>query len=369
MITEYTLYEVWMPLREGFETSFGRTVMRPGILVRVRDDSGVEGWGEVVAGEGPWYSYETVETAWIALTKYIPRFVPRESDPIGFMRRASRIRGHNMAKAGVEEALWDLRARLEGRPLYQLIGGEKRPVKVGVSIGIKSSVEETLDTIRYYLEKGYERIKLKIKPGWDVELVERVRREYPDIPLQVDANAAYTLENLEVFRRLDKFDLLMIEQPLHYDDLVDHSYLAARLHTPLCLDESIKTPLHARWALQLESAGIINIKPGRVGGIGPSLEIHRIWSVEAGRPVWIGGMLETGVGRAVLVALATLPGVAYPCDISASDRYYEEDIITRPWELEPGSTLSPRDEPGLGVEVDMDKLEKYTRRTARVKLE
>ena len=362
------LFEVWMPLREDFETSFGRTRHRPAILVRLLHRSGEEGWGEVVAGEGPWYSYETVYTAWDVLTRYLSRFVPGTPSPELFQERASRVRGHNMAKAGIDMALWDLRARLEGLPLYRLIGGVRRRVPVGVSIGIKRSVEELIRTIARYLEAGYGRIKLKIKPGWDVGIVERVRREFPDVPLQVDANAAYRLSDWPRLKALDRYDLLMIEQPLHYDDLVDHAGLARILRTPLCLDESVKSPLHARWALQLDSAGIINIKPGRVGGVTPSLEIHDLWSVRADRPVWIGGMLETGVGRAFLVSLATLPGVRFPSDISASDRYYREDIITEPWRLGPGSTLEAREAPGIGVEVDWARLLKYTRRRLRVPL-
>jgi O-succinylbenzoate synthase len=362
------LYEVWMPLKEDFETSFGKKKLRPAILVRITDSSGEEGWGEVVAGEGPWYSYETVGTAWEILTRYIPKFIPDEADPYEFTARASRIRGHNMAKAGVDEALWDLKAKLESVPLYQIIGGSRRPVKVGVSIGIKPNVDELLKTIGYYLEKGYGRIKLKVKPGWDINVVDIVRREYPDIPLQVDANAAYKLSDWPHLKKFDSYNLLMVEQPLHYDDLLDHATLAKILSTPICLDESIKTPLHARWALQLGSAEIINIKPGRVGGITSSLEIHELWYKRASRPVWIGGMLETGVGRAVLVALATLPGVKFPSDISASDRYYSEDIITEPWKLEKDSTLTPRNSPGIGVEVDWKRLEKYTKKKTRIRL-
>ncbi len=367
MVAKLSMFEVWMPLREGFETSFGRTTLRPAILVRIEDE-GYEGWGEVVAGEGPWYSCETYATAWHVIRDFLAKRVPPNLEPAGFQKAVAKVRGHNMAKAGVEMALWDLKARKEGVPLYEMIGGEKRPVKVGVSIGIQETVEDLLKVVSYYLDRGYARIKLKIKPGWDVGIVERVRREYPDIQLQVDANAAYTLSDLQVFQALDKYDLLMIEQPLHYADLLDHARLSRRLRTPLCLDESVPTPQHARWALQLGSADIINLKPGRVGGIIPSLEIHRIWYEMAGRPLWIGGMLETGVGRGFLVALGTLPGVKYPSDISASDRYYEEDIVDEPWRLGPGSVLTPRDRPGIGVNVDMDKLSKYVRRTEHIRI-
>ncbi len=358
-----------MPLKFPFETSFGRTHLRPAILVRLIDSSGEEGWGEVVAGEGPWYSYETYETAWHVLKEFIPRFIPESPDPREFQRRSSRIRGHNMAKAGVDMALWDLKARLEGKPLYKMIGGIRSWIWVGVSLGIESTVEELLRKVSYFLDQGYERIKLKIKPGWDVNIVERVRREYPDILLQVDANAAYTLADWPHLRRLDSYNLLMLEQPLHYDDLIDHSQLKRLVKTPICLDESIKTPRHARWALQLDSAVIINIKPGRVGGVTPSLEIHDLWSIRAERPVWIGGMLETGVGRAFLVALGTLPGVKFPSDVSASDRYYDEDIVTEPWHLSKESRIYAREKPGIGVEVDWERLRKYTRRKREILLE
>ncbi len=360
IISKATIYEISMPLKEDFETSFGKTKWRRALLIKLTDDVGHEGWGEVVSGDGPWYSYETVLTSWHIIEDYLFNYLEGDVSPFIFQKRAERIRGHNMAKAGIDEALWDLYAKQEGKPLYEIIGGEKRPVKVGVSIGIKKTIEELLKTIGRRLNEGYERIKLKIKPGVDVEIIDRVRREYPDILLQVDANAAYELSDMETLRRLDKYNLLMIEQPLHYDDLLDHSVLKTKLHTPLCLDESIKSPRHARYALQLESTDIINIKPGRVGGITPSLQIHDLWSVKAKRPVWIGGMLETGVGRAILVALGTLPGVKYHSDISASDRYYEEDIITKPWRLEKGSVLTPRSLPGIGVEVDYNLLEKYT---------
>ncbi len=361
-ISKLELYHVAMGLKGDFETSFGKTRTRHGILVRLIDVEGYEGWGEIVSGDGPWYSYETTGTAWHIVKDYLVKFLEGNVSPVEFQKRSARVRGHNMAKAGIDEALWDLYARRLGKPLYKVIGGEPRPVKVGVSIGIKKTIDELIQTIARRLEEGYERIKLKIKPGIDVQVIEAVRREYPDILLQVDANAAYSLQDLETLRTLDKYNLLMIEQPLHYDDLLDHSTLKTKIKTPLCLDESIKSPRHARYALQLEAADIINIKPGRVGGITPSLQIHDLWSNKAGRPVWIGGMLETGVGRSILVALGTLPGVRYHSDISASDRYYEEDIVTEPWILHKGSILIPRKGPGIGVEVDHDKLEKYTLR-------
>ncbi len=361
MIRRVEAYEVWMPLREEFQTSFSTTRLRPAILVRVVDSSGEEGWGEIVAGEGPWYSYETIWTAWHVLEDYISKMIPEEPDPHKYNANVDRIRGHNMAKAGVEMAIWDLKARLESTPLWRMIGGARRHVKVGVSIGIKKTIQELLETIEYYLDQGYQRIKIKIKPGWDIKPVETIRREHPDTPLQVDANAAYTPRHIQTLRKLDQYNLLMIEQPYHYEDLAWHADLQAQLKTPICLDESITSPHKALAALRLNAAQIINIKPGRIGGIQASLQTHDTWSLWAGRPVWIGGMLETGIGRGHLVALATLPGVAYPSDISASNRYYEEDIVDKPWTLNKDSTITAPETPGIGVNIDWQKLEKYTK--------
>ncbi len=357
------LVEVWMELKAPFQTSFGETRLRPGILVRVEERGGEEGWGEIVAGEGPWYSYETVWTAWHVVQDYIVPMLAgaREVEARGFHSVVSRIRGHNMAKAGIEEALWDLEARLAGLPLYRYIGGVRDYAVSGVSIGIKRSVDELLKTIESYLTQGYVRIKVKIKPGWDVEVVARIREEHPDTPLQVDANAAYTLEDAEHLAKLDQYNLLMIEQPLDHDDLVDHAELSRRLRTPICLDESIKGPRDAVRAYKLGSAKIINIKPGRVGGIGPSLHIHDYWYRAKGLPVWIGGMLETGVGRGHLVALATLEGVKYPNDVSASDRYYWEDIVEPPWTLRGGKIYAPKAS-GIGVEIVEERLKKVAKR-------
>ena len=360
------VYEVWMPLKAEFRTSFGSTRLRPALLVRAGSGGGEGGWGEVVAGEGPWYSYETVWTAWHVIRDYLQRYVPETVDPEAFARASSRVRGHNMAKAGVEMALWDLKARLESRPLWRLLGGVRRRVPVGVSVGIQASIEELLRIVAGYLEEGYGRIKIKIEPGWDLEPIEAIRREYPDIPLQVDANAAYTFRDAHHLAKLDDYRLLMIEQPFYYEDLLWHRDFQSMVRTPVCLDESITSPHRAMEALRLDAARVINVKPGRVGGIRASLEIHDKWSLWAGRPIWIGGMLETGIGRGHLVALATLPGVSYPSDISASSRYYEEDIVDEPWELAPGSTIEARDRPGIGVEPDWKVLRKYVRREERI---
>ena len=369
-VRRITVYEVWMELKSEFKTSFGATRLRPALLVRVEERGGEEGWGEVVAGEGPWYSYETYETAWLVLEKYlIPLLVGR-----GYVERAyevpkllARVRGHNMAKAGIEEAFWDLEARLESKPLWKHIGGVRKRVESGVSVGIQDSLDELLSVVGAYLEAGYRRIKIKIEPGWDVEPVRALKREYPDTPLQVDANAAYTLKHLNVFRELDKYSLLMIEQPLHYEDLAGHAELARHLTTPICLDESIRGVHDAIAAYKLGAAHVINIKPGRVGGLWESIRIHDLWAQSLGLPVWIGGMLETGVGRGHLVALATLPGVSYPNDISASDRYYEEDIVEPPWELAGDGTIPAPQKPGIGREVLLERIEKLSRRKREFK--
>ncbi len=362
------LYHVAMRLKSRFETSFGASVDRHGILVKASFDGGLEGWGEVTADEGPWYSYETVGTAWLALTEYIAPILSKVevTEPRSFIDLLNRVRGHNMAKAGIEEAVWDAYAKSLGKPLHELLGGVRDRIMSGVSVGIQGSVDELLKVIGSYLEAGYRRVKIKIKPGWDVAVVKRVRQEYPDVPLQVDANAAYSLSDAAIFREMDDLGLLLIEQPLDYDDLVDHAKLQRELRTPVCLDESIKTPVDARKAFELGSCRVINIKPGRVGGVTSSVAIHDFCKL-AGMPVWIGGMLETGVGRGVQVALATLPNVKLPNDISASDRYYEEDI-TEPWVLNRDGTISIRKSPGIGVEPIEERLAKHVVKHASIEL-
>lgn len=368
-IRKLRLYHVVTRLRRPFETSFGRTLDRHAILVEVEDASGETGWGEVVADSGPWYSYETVETAWHVIRDFISKdLVGAELDSptdFGKLRLVSSIRGHNMAKAGVECALWDLQARLAGRPLYELLGGVRDRIESGVSIGIQGSLEELVKVVGRYVEQGYKRVKIKIKPGWDVNAVRAVRGEYPDLPLQVDANAAYTLDQVQVFKLLDGYNLLMVEQPLGPDDFVDHAELAKLIRTPICLDESVKSLHDAYQAYKLGSCKIINIKPGRVGGLMACKLIHD-FCAEKGLGVWIGGMLETGVGRGHLVAAATLPNVKYPNDISASDRYYEEDLVEPSWTLNSDGTISVPKRPGIGVEVVDERLRRVTARTLSI---
>lgn len=362
-IRKVELYFLEMRLKEPFKTSFGVTDTRTVVLTRVEEKGGEEGWGEIVAGHGPWYSYETYEIDFLVLEKYIVPLVIGENleDVTDYVRLVSKIRGYPMAKAGIEEALWDLYSRETGVPLSKLFGGMKKEIVSGVSIGIKPNVEMLIKEVYRRLDEGYRRIKIKIEPGKDVILVKRIREEFGDIPLQVDANGAYTLADMDVFLKLDKFGLLMIEQPLNYDDLLHHSILSRKMRTPICLDESIRSLHDTILAHKLGSAEIVNIKPARVGGLLQSKKILDAVS-GLGLGAWIGGMLETGIGRAFLVALASHPSVTYPNDISASDRYWDEDIVEPPWSLTKNGTIVVPREPGLGVEVKTPLIEKLVKK-------
>jgi o-succinylbenzoate synthase len=362
-----TLYQVRMSLVSPFETSFGVEQERECIIVRV-DGEGVAGWGECVASTGPWYSYETVQTAWHALVDFlIPLLLEQEVEgPELVADRLEPVRGHSMAKAGLEMAVWDLAAKQREMPLSRLLGGTRDRVAVGVSVGIQPSLATLLDLVQDYLAQGYRRVKIKIKPGWDVEVTRALREEFPDILLQVDANSAYQLEDAPLFQAMDEMDLLLIEQPLGHDDIYDHHKLQRQLRTAICLDESILSPDHARAALELGSCRNINIKPGRVGGHMASKRIHDLCLARE-IPVWHGGMLETGIGRAHNVALASLPGFTLPGDISASDRYYVEDIVDPPFTLNDDSTLSVPGGVGIGVEVREGRLQAVTVRQAEFK--
>ena len=367
IIKELRMYYVVMRLKEPFTTSFGTERFRHTLIIRLVDDKGMNGWGEVVADSGPWYSYETVKTAWHIIRDYIaPQILGKDIDLRTFRDVAGKIRGHNMAKAGVEFALWDLMAKRKGMPLYKLLGGVRDKVPIGISIGIKRNVNELLKHISKALDKGYLRIKIKIKPGWDVNIVKKVREEFGDIPLQVDANSAYTLNDLPILKELDKYDLLMIEQPLHYDDLVEHAELQRLLKTPICLDESIKGLRDTIAAYKLGSCSIINVKPGRVGGLLETLEIHE-FTRKVGIPIWIGGLIETGIGRSFAIATATLLNVRYPNDISPSSRFWVKDLVEPPWELKSDGTIEVPKKPGIGVEVLEDVLVRYRRKELRLR--
>jgi len=354
VIERIELRTVRLPLVEPFETSFGRIDSRLIFLVAV-NGGGETGWGEVVAAEEPLYSYETVGTALHVIRDYLAPAILGESlsDISDLAQRLSPFRGHNMAKAGLELAFMDLFARLKCQSLSTLIGGTRERIPVGVSLGIQPSLDHLLERVDRYLALGYQRIKLKIKPGWDIEIVREVRRQNPDILLSVDANAAYTLADLDHLRQLDDFNLLMIEQPLEYDDLVDHAQLQAKLSTAICLDESITGIKRAQQALDLGSCRIINIKIGRVGGYSQALGIHDLCYAQ-GIPVWCGGMLESGVGRAHNIALASLPGFVLPGDISASSRYFARDLIVPEVTVARDGTVIAPLGPGLGFNVDLE---------------
>ena len=355
-IERIELHHVDQPLVHPFETSFGRELTRPCILVAVHA-GGLTGWGECTAGAGPWYSSETIGTAWHVLRDFlIPAVLGHEvTTPADVVARFRPVRGHAMARAGLENAVWDLLAQARGVALAGLLGGQRERVKVGVSVGIEPTLDLLLERVAQHVAEGYGRVKLKIKPGWDVDVVRAVRERWPDLPLQVDANSAYTLADALVFRELDQFGLLLIEQPLHHDDIVEHARLQAQIRTPVCLDESIHSPEHARWALDIGACRAINVKVGRVGGLTAVREIHDLCAAR-NVPVWCGGMLETNVGRAANVALAALPNFTLPGDISASARYYREDVAEPNFVLNDDSTLSVPAGPGLGVHVIPERL-------------
>jgi O-succinylbenzoate synthase len=360
-VERITLRQICMPLIDFFETSFGRTTERHIILVEAQGE-GVSGWGEVTAGENPFYNEEWTASAWMILRDYAaPRVVGRELESAADVYPlTAHIRGHNMARGGLETAVWDLAARLDGVPLWKKIGGgARREIPCGVSIGIQDTVERLLEKIKRELAAGYQRIKIKIKPGWDVDVVRRVRERFPRIKLMADANSAYTLADADRLRQLDDYYLMMIEQPLSHDDIVDHAELQRRLQTPICLDECIRTAHHAEQAIRLGACGIINIKLGRVAGFIEAKRVHDV-AQAAGIPVWCGGMLEAGVGRAHNVALATLPNFVLPGDVSASQRYWKRDIIQPAVEITPRGTIAIRDEPGFGYALDHDYIRAIT---------
>ena len=349
-----------MDLVTPFTTSMGTEYDEEHIMVRV-DAEGVTGWGESVAEGTPFYSYETVPTAWHIMKDFlIPSIIGKEiNEASDVVKMYERVRGHMMAKAGIEAAIWDALAKSKGISLSKLLGGTREKINVGVSIGIPSSANELLRNIEHFLAEGYQRIKIKIAPGHDLELVKAVRREYPDIMFQVDANSAYTLADVDLFKKMDDYNLSLIEQPLGYEDIYDHSKLQREIKSPICLDESIHSLDDTRAAIELKSCRIINIKPGRVGGYTESKLIHD-YCASMDIPVWHGGMLESGIGRAGNVALASLPNFTLPGDISASKKYYKEDIVDPPFVVNPDGTMNVPQGPGIGVEINMKNLEKFT---------
>ncbi len=360
-IRSIELIEINLPLVHFFETSFGRTYERRIILVRVEDADGAEGWGEVTCGEEPGYSDEWTDSAWVTAEKVLaPMVVGKEydsaSDVFDLMKKA---RGHRMAKSGIETACWDLEAKKLGLPLWRLLGGVNNVIQSGVSIGIQDSVEQLIDKIATELDSGYVRIKIKIAPHWDYDVIKRVRAAFPDIQLMGDANSAYTLADIDKLRSLDEFDLMMLEQPLGFDDIVDHAKLQAQIKTPICLDEPIRSADDARKAIELGSGKTINIKNGRVGGHAQSKQVEKVCR-ENNIAAWCGGMLESGIGRAHNIAISTLAGYTMPGDVSAGKRYWHEDIVEPAIDVSAEGTITAPDGPGIGFEVKRDRIEKAT---------
>jgi o-succinylbenzoate synthase len=359
-IERVEIREVQLPLVHFFETSFGRTTLRRIVLVRV-DSEGVTGWGEVACGEDPFYCHETPETAWHILRDYlIPWGRQREwASAEELSDRFRPIRGHNFAKAGLENALWDVEAQQKGVPLARLIGGTHAEIPCGVSIGIQKSVEELLEKIQTDLRAGYQRIKVKIKPGWDVEVIAKIRAKFQHILLMADANSAYRLNDLPRLKALDQFHLMMIEQPLGWEDLIDHATLQRQLDTPVCLDESIHNAEDARKAMEIRAGKIINVKLGRVSGFTEARRLHA-YCLAKRVPLWCGGMLESGIGRAHNIAMASLPGFTLPGDVSASRRYWHEDIIEPEVAVSAQGTIQVPATPGLGFTPNLARIEKAT---------
>jgi o-succinylbenzoate synthase len=362
-----TIRELQMPLVHFFETSFGRVYSRRILLLTLHCD-GVNGWGECVAGEDPYYSPEWIETAWPTIKHYLAPAVlgkPLDAgaDCVALM---SKVRGHRMAKGAIENALWDAEAVQKQQPLWKLLGGKRREIPCGVSIGIQDSVQQLMDKIAIEVAAGYRRIKVKVKPGWDVNILEAIRSHWPDMLLSCDANSAYTLDQVEHLQKFDQFNLLMIEQPLWHDDIYYHARLQSELKTSICLDESIRNSRDAAAALETGACRIINIKVGRVGGFTEARKIHQV-AIANNAPVWCGGMLESGIGRSHNIALSTLENFRLPGDVSASRRYWKEDIIDPEVEVSPEGTITVRDQPGRGYSVREDLVEKFTVRKETIR--
>jgi O-succinylbenzoate synthase len=367
IISSIELREIRLPLIHFFETSFGRTTERRIILVRVSDADGAEGWGECTAGEGPFYCEEWTETAWATLRDFLaPMVVGHEiKNAAGTNELMKKVRRNRMAKAAIETACWDLESKRAGVPLWQHLGGVREQIPCGVSIGIQDSPDLLLEKIEKELNAGYQRIKIKIKPGWDLDVVRRVRERYPEILLTVDANSAYTLADVSLFKALDEFDLMMIEQPLAHDDMFDHAKLQKQIKTPICLDESVHSAEDARHAIDIGACRIINVKLGRVGGHAEAKSVETVCR-EHSIPVWCGGMLESGIGRAHNIAMATLAGFTLPGDISASARYWAEDIIEPPVTVSERGTIAAPNKPGIGFEVNRSRVDSLTMRCDRI---
>lgn len=368
-INAIELFEINMPLVHFFETSFGRTYERRIILTRVEDADGFEGWGECTAGESPSYCEEWTESCWAVLKDILaPMVVGKEFEKAeNAWDLMKTVRGNRMAKAAIETAVWDLEAKKLHTPLWKHLGGVKHEIACGVSIGIQDSVEQLLEKIKIELDAGYQRMKIKIAPHWDYDVIKAVRAKFGQIPLMGDANSAYTLADIEKLKSLDEFDLMMLEQPLPFDDIIDHAKLQREIKTPICLDEPIRSPDDASKAIELESGKIINLKNGRVGGHSESKRIEKICR-ENSVPVWCGGMLESGIGRAHNIAISTLEGYTMPGDVSASQRYWREDIIEPAVEVSKNGTITAPEKPGIGFEIKRDRIDALTVRKSAIRI-
>jgi O-succinylbenzoate synthase len=361
-VRKITLREIHLPLIAPFQTSFGTSTLRRIPLIEV-DVDGVIGWGECTAGEDPYYSYETVETAWHIIRDFLwPMLKGREFSSASEIHGIiSHVRGHNMAKAAVETAIWDAEAKHKNLPLAKLLGGTREEISSGVSIGIQPSIEALIAKVEKELAAGYQRIKIKIMPGSDIEPARALRARFPRIRLMVDANSAYTLADAPLLKKLDDFFLIMIEQPLGHDDIYSHAALQRQLDTPICLDECIHDYEHARAAIEIGACKIINVKLGRVGGHTSARQIHDLCQSKS-VPVWCGGMLESGIGRGHNIAMSTLPNFTLPGDVSASKRYWAEDIIEPEVEVSARGTIRVPTAPGIGYTPRIDRIESLTKR-------
>ncbi|MGN4123887.1 o-succinylbenzoate synthase [Lysinibacillus sphaericus] len=359
-IEEITIRHLKMAMKSPFKTSFGTIHDKELLLLEVKDLSGTIGWGEAVAFVAPWYTEETLKTTWHMLEDFLmPTLLHKDivhPDEVSAM--FAPIRRNCMAKASIEGAVWDIYAQQTKQSLAHALGGRKEMIEVGISVGIQSSTQKLIDLLKVYVETGYKRVKVKIKPGYDVEVIRAIRTEFPDLPLMADANSAYTLNDIDVLRQLDTYNLLMIEQPLAADDIIDHATLQKQLTTPICLDESITSLEDVRKAIELGSCGVINIKIGRVGGLTEAKRIHD-WCQEKGIPVWCGGMLEAGIGRAHNIALTSLANFVLPGDTAGSSHYWYEDIITPEVVVENGYIRVPQCS-GIGYMPNMDVIDKLT---------
>ncbi len=357
------LFTIRLPLKQAYETSAARETHQTRVIARVESEGAV-GWGESVAPELPWYSGETPETIWWLLDTYaIPRLLQAAlALPEDVGRALDWIRDHRMAKATIEMAVWDLFAKQRGMPLAALLGGARDRILCGVAIGIQPSVEQLLERIAQELEGGYQRVKVKIAPGWDADVAKAIRIRFPELPFQLDANSAYTLEAIPLFERIDAYSPLLIEQPLAEDDIIDHATLQRAITTPVCLDESIHSAEDARKAIEIGAARVVNIKAGRVGGLAEAKRIHDVCA-ERSIPVWCGGMLEMGIGRAANVHLASLPNFRLPGDVSSSSRYFATEIIGEPFTVDKDGTMKVPTGPGIGVTVLEDVIRRLSTRT------